>query len=935
MEKSSKIRSAEDEHTVLAIAANLALDNVEAIWKKASPISIESFWQKIEAKQFLGETRLYQVLHAFLFNDDYQVTPIILRQTDVERLHEMLVLLRNLRNQHSHHWFGDYPTVPDKLVGLLCSRLEQAVKHCAQQNQFALLSYEELVSSLCTEKSSGRPKRPGEIEDYRRSYLFNEKNKGRPCLTLAGKLFFLGFFLSTQQMQRLLGQIQGFYKTFKTSQLFRRAVIGHFSRRDAHSILGAATASRDFAQVAKRNLLFAQDEFIRTAQTLIDLPAALDAPEQTPSLNPELAHSLGVADARLERHQARWLRRAIAYLTAQLTEENPGLADQVQWRSRPRHEVCEMEPQVIDSQALPGLLGKARAPRRVWLGSGELDVFEVAVDHGHVHCRLQHPGKPPFVVTWKLHVRTVRALLEAHFLYAIPINAFFEKLLNEGMKWQYRKPFEFLAETDLPSKLRRFSDGNPQMSIDIERLKQRIDQRLQVLIGRMERIEKALRQPYSPLFDPKPERKSEIRSPSEAREALQLHNINHHRHAKNRLILRIYQSFLPQEHKLKPSELQILSIYHYTLRPPRPDGKLAGAAREADSRLLDKARDAFRGLPQELQYLAFGAGEMPRPNNLNELLLRVTGYARRQWQSLREELPAYNLQQTHQRARVLHLGVSAQAVGATDQGGGAKDDNAKTLPAFALPLTRVAVGRMANKLAGQQAGFHKSTRHWAIASRTREAAHFNTEYYRAKRQSQTRRREQEIWEDYESDAALLSTIAGHWLGRCFPAIGKDFMFNADFLTEKRTWNLPSGQALNLSLAEAARVRLLSHQDKAARLVNWCLAQGRQADELSAEDLRRAQDELHQEGALLVTASLRLEKELLPHRPANGNAYYPFTQVLEQLRARLPTVTMEELEWVSRARNCALHVDIPEETMLYSKATATIEKWLAALTKNRG
>jgi hypothetical protein len=955
-------RDSDEERTALAIAGNLAVDNLEAEWKRASLRGTEVLWQQIDAKQSLGETRLYQVLHAFVFNDDYQPTPTLLRQTDVERLHEMLALLRELRNQYSH-WHTIAPTIPDELVGLLCMRFEQAVQHCARQSQFTLFAYGELIAGFQNEQKAADGHKPvaevnaharetkippqkhaGDGEhtvDYRRQYLVEERDSGKPRLTPAGAVFFLSFFLSTQQVQRLLSQLPGFYKTFKTRHLFRRAVLCQFSRRDAHSALGAAAASRDDDQAAQRNALFAQDELIRSAQTLIDLPKALEAPCKQPEMTSELAHTLGVTDSRLEQHQARWLRRAVAYLAARLAEENQGLAARVQWRSRPRHEADAMEDQALAKDAPLALLGKARAPRRNWLCSGVLDSGKLAVDHGHVHCRLQYSrtGQPPIFVYWKLHARAVRAVLEAHFLYEIPIQSLFTKLGDEGQKWRWGGRFEYLKETDLPPKLRRFHEENPAAPDILDALKAHIDNRLRVLIGRMDRIEKVLHQPFSPLLDPKPERKSAARKPREARIQLQEHNAGHHRHAKNRLILRVYQSFLPREHKLKPAQVQILSIYHYTIHQ-RCSGIAAGQSVEAaESRMIDKARDALSRLPAKLQTLVFGAESAPGPRDMNELLLRVTRYASEQWQALRGEVPAYNSQQTVQRARDLHLAVPAGLSDATETGSeAAATPAADNQPSsFALPLKRRAVSAIARKFAEKHPDFHASTRHWAETLRKREAdERFAVDYYREKiNQAPPRRREREYWQDFWSDAAVLSAIAGYWHRRCYPAV-MDFVFDADFLNRKLQWTLlderngARSYTLNLSIAEAARLRLLSHRGKTARLAAWCEARGDEVATLGAEDLRGAHDDIHCQGREVIAACLRLERLLMPSLPSPGDQYYyPFTEILEWVNSP-DGIDQHTVEQVKKARNCALHVDIPADAALFAQALESLRLWLADL-----
>jgi len=201
-------------------------------------------------------------------------------------------------------------------------------------------------------------------------------------------------------------------------------VFAYFTRRDAHSGLGLAAASRDDEQIAASNKLFYLDELVRTAQTLVDLPEALSALSKAPPLSPELAHELGVHDEKKELHQARWLRRGVAYLVAQLVEGDKRLAHRLQWRSRPRHDGMCGETETIDDPTTPELLGKSRPPRRAWIASDELDTGLLAVDHGHVHLRMPVSQQPPIFVVWKLHVRAVRAILEANFLYGLPIQGF-------------------------------------------------------------------------------------------------------------------------------------------------------------------------------------------------------------------------------------------------------------------------------------------------------------------------------------------------------------------------------------------------------------------------------------------------------------------------------------------------------------------------------
>ena len=79
---------------------------------------------------------------------------------------------------------------------------------------------------------------------------------------------------------------------------------------------------------------------------------------------------------------------------------------------------------MIHVPATPELLGKSRPPRRAWIASDELDTGLLAVDHGHVHLRMPVSQQPPIFVVWKLHVRAVRAILEANFLYGLPIQGF-------------------------------------------------------------------------------------------------------------------------------------------------------------------------------------------------------------------------------------------------------------------------------------------------------------------------------------------------------------------------------------------------------------------------------------------------------------------------------------------------------------------------------
>ena len=106
-----------------------------------------------------------------------------------------------------------------------------------------------------------------------------------------------------------------------------------------------------------------------------------------------------------------------------------------------------------------------------------------------------------------------------------------------------------------------------------------------------------------------------------------------------------------------------------------------------------------------------------------------------------------------------------------------------TPPAFALPLTRVAISHIAKKLAAGTTEFHASTRAWVLSLRQRETERFATRYYQKHIEQAKNRKEQEQWEDYWADAAVLSAIAQSWHRRYFPSVSGNVVFNANFLNQ--------------------------------------------------------------------------------------------------------------------------------------------------------
>jgi len=595
---------------------------------------------------------------------------------------------------------------------------------------------------------------------------------------------------------------------------------------------------------------------------------------------------------------------------------------------------------MIHVPATPELLGKSRPPRRAWIASDELDTGLLAVDHGHVHLRLPVSQQPPIFVMWKLHARAVRTILEAHFLYGLPIQGFIKNLEGESQNWQHSQKFEFLNEKDkdLPPKLRRFPKTNSS-PVSLDTFKQRVNVRLQSLINRMDKV-KAGFLFGDDLQDPKPERASTAKTRQEASLELQTHNRSHHRHAKNRLVLRVYQSLLPQAHKLTIREIQTLSIYHYTLHYRHANYEHKPGAGEAELSLLEKTRDALSNLPKGLQILVYGDDSKARPKDVNDLVSRVITYAQSHWRQLQQTLSGYTIEQTTQLARVLHVAVPLELTPSLGnrvdiQNHPYKEDRLKstaqtTPPAFALPLTRVAISHIAKKLAAETAEFHASTRAWALGLRQREAEHFATRYYQNHIEQAKNRKEQEQWEDYWADAAVLSAIAHYWHRQYFPlAIGKVF-FDAKF--PDQPLEIAVGKhGLKLSLAETARLRLFNQHDKLAKLLDFLIGQGKQAEELTVEYLRFAQQDIHHQARKIIEACLQLEQVIFPQRPNADPGYYSFPMVLKSLPSHLG-VCDEDKDKVKVARDDALHLDIFKDLGMIDEACRIIKTWLDQLVK---
>jgi hypothetical protein len=226
---------------------NLAVESVNAIQQQIKDQSKElqnAFWVEHFWKAHLQSKN----------SDGYQVT-----EKDKRIIAGLITKVTELRNYHSHIWHDNSVLeFSEELKVFTEQKYEEAKAGLISQYPGAVADFEALLKK----------------DKYKKKQPLFKKAEGKNFITTEGRVFFLGFFLSTGQMNQFLQQRSGYKRSDLPEFKIKRILYTFYCNRDGAAIAKFNHEERVIDQLDKntrQNILKARTAY-KLLSYLVDYP---------------------------------------------------------------------------------------------------------------------------------------------------------------------------------------------------------------------------------------------------------------------------------------------------------------------------------------------------------------------------------------------------------------------------------------------------------------------------------------------------------------------------------------------------------------------------------------------------------------------------------------------------------------------------------------